>query len=161
MKLEITVDASRINARLDRMPTALRSALRGTVVSLTQALAGLVRAKLSGGVLNVRSGNLLASINSQMVENTSTVYGRVFVDPSSPAAKYARIHEFGGVIKHPGSSKFQAWQSGDGWVYTHFTRPHDIPMPERSYLRSSLAEMREEIVTRLSEAARSAGREAA
>jgi phage gpG-like protein len=155
--IEIQVDPSRAIAKLERLTPAIRSALRGTIVTLTQALAATVRAKLSGGVLQMRTGALFRSIKSEMVENTATIYGRVYSD----GVRYAAIHEFGGTIQHPGSSKFQAWQGAEGWIYTHFTRPHAIPIPERSYLRSSLAEMRDDIVDRLTEAVRSAAREAA
>jgi phage gpG-like protein len=154
--ISVELDASRAALKLTRIDEQTRTALRGAIVSLTQSLATMVRAKLSGGVLNVRSGRLLASIQSQLIENTTSIYGRV----SSNGVPYAAIHEFGGVIKHPGSSKFQAWMGPGGMVYTHFTRPHDIPMPERSYLRSSLAEMQAEIVERMTTAVRGAARAA-
>jgi phage gpG-like protein len=150
--ITVQVDASRVVAKIERIDEATRTALRGAIVSITRDLTARVLAKLSGGVLNYRSGDLYRSINANLVENPTSIYGRVFSDGS---VKYARIHEFGGTIQHPGSSKFQAWQGPAGWVYTHFTRPHAIPMPERSYLRSSLAEMQADIVTRLTTAVKS------
>lgn len=154
--ITVKVDAQQVIVRFDRMPVALRTALRGETISLTKQLAARVRANLSGQVLNKRSGALYNSIRSELVENPLTLYGRVYVDPGSPAAKYAAIHEYGGVINHPGSNKFQAWQTAAGWVYTHRTRPHKIPMPERSYMRSALEEMRDTIIARLSAAAKQA-----
>jgi phage gpG-like protein len=148
--ISVEVDTSHAQLKLARIDQQTRTALRGEIVKLTQALAILVRGKLSGGVLNKRTGRLYNSIQSQLIENTTAIYGRV----STSGVPYAAIHEFGGVIKHPGSSKFQAWQSPGGWVYARMTRPHDIPSPERSYMRSSLADMRDEIVERMSSAVR-------
>jgi phage gpG-like protein len=158
--ISATVDASRVEAKFQRVDTQTRALLRGTIIALTKELAALVRAKLSGQVLNIRTGELLRSIKPELVENPTSIFGIVFSDPSSPAAKYASIHEYGGVIDHPGSSKFQAWQGANGWVYTHFTRPHKIPMPERSYMRSSLADMQAEIISRMTAAVQSGARAA-
>ena len=154
--VSVSVDASKAIAKLGRMDAATRTALRGVIVVSTQQLAALVRAKLSGQVLQKRSGRLFDSIQSQMFENTAGVFGRVF----SQGVPYARIHEYGGVINHPGSSKFQAWQNPGGWVFTHYTRPHKIPMPERSYMRSSLAEIRDEVLDRMRGAVKSAAKAA-
>jgi phage gpG-like protein len=154
--ISVEVDTSRAQLKLGRIDQQTRTALRGEIVKLTQALATLVRAKLSGGVLNKRTGRLYNSIQSMLIENTTSIYGRV----STQGVPYAAIHEFGGIIKHPGSSKFQAWQGPGGWVYTHMTRPHDIPIPQRSYMQSSLNDMRDEIVERMTAAVR-AGAKAA
>jgi phage gpG-like protein len=63
---------------------------------------------------------------------------------------YNVIHQLGGTIRHPGSSKLQAWISVEtsprgglksekgrrsGLVVTHGTRPHDIPIPARRYMK--------------------------
>lgn len=151
--ITVQVDTSKIMLRFEKIPVAVRTAIRGETISLTQALAARVRENLSGRVLNKRTGALYNSIRSEMVENADTVYGRVYSDGS---VKYARIHEYGGTINHPGSDKFQAWQNGGAWVYTHKTRPHLIPIPQRSYMRSALEEMRDNIVARLTAAAKRA-----
>jgi phage gpG-like protein len=150
----VTVDVSRAIAKIGRVSEKTRAALRPAMVSLAADLKASVLVKLSGAVLNKISGALYDSIKSQLIENTTSIYSRVYVDPASPAAKYAAIHEYGGVIHHPGSDKFQAWQAGGAWIYTNHTKPHDIPMPERSYMRSSLEEMRGQIIDRLTTAAR-------
>src|SRR5690242_6877903 len=48
---------------------------------------------------------------------------------------YAAIHQFGGTINHPGSSKLQVFQAGGKTVFAHGTRPHQIQIPARRYLR--------------------------
>jgi hypothetical protein len=76
--------------------------------------------------------------------------------------KYAAIHEFGGVIKHPGGTAYIVI-AGQGAVWisnakaetmanVKRTAAHDIPMPERSFLRSTLADMKDEIEEGLREA---------
>ena len=47
---------------------------------------------------------------------------------------YAAIHNFGGVIQHPGSSKLQVFTLNGKTVYTRFTKPHAIPIPQRMYM---------------------------
>jgi phage gpG-like protein len=57
---------------------------------------------------------------------------KVFIDTAR--VPYARINNFGGVIKHPGSDKFQAFAGADGMVFTHGTKPHDINIPQRKFM---------------------------
>lgn len=143
MTITVQVDTTQAIAKLGAVTENVRAALRQVIMQDGPELASRVRSKLSGQVLQVRTGALLASIQNEMVENSTSIYGRVY----SSGVRYAAIHEFGGIIRHPGSSKFQSWIGPDGkHVATHYTRPHDIPMPERSYLRSSLAEMRDRII---------------
>lgn len=47
---------------------------------------------------------------------------------------YAAIHNFGGTIKHPGSSKLQTFRIDGKWITTHGTKAHLIPMPKRQYM---------------------------
>ncbi len=143
-------------ARLAGTTPAVHDALLKKVQFLALKLQGwVVTRKLSGQVLNVRSGNLRRSI-TQAVDDFGEigVYGRVY---SAGDVKYAGIHEFGGVIHHPGGTPYIIDAAVDGMIKTRFvsaafpgrvagvTRPHDIPMPQRSFLRSSLSDMQAEI----------------
>jgi phage gpG-like protein len=154
VEVRVTVNDTSAIAKVNNLPENVRKYLRGAVVELTQALAALVRSKLDGVVLNKISGDLQRSIKSRMVENRNQIYGEVYSDGSVP---YASIHEYGGIINHPGSSKFQAFDISGQTIFTHFTRPHTITIPERSYMRSSLADMQEQIVERLTQVAQQAG----
>lgn len=148
----VKVDATRAILKLGRVPEATRAAVRGEVVSLTQALAQLVREKLSGGVLNVQSGRLLNSIRSQMIENPTSVYGKV----STQGVPYAAIHEYGGVTRPHDIRPVNAgalWWEGAAHPVKLVHHPGS-KIPERSYMRSSLAEMQDDIVARLTAAAR-------
>ena len=56
----------------------------------------------------------------------------VFIDTNR--VPQAAIHNFGGTIKHPGSSKFQAFFYNGNWIYTWGTKPHDIDIPARPFM---------------------------
>lgn len=144
--LEVVGDKS-IIARLDAMPDALHGELKRTVERLVALLQQKVWAKLQGPVLKHRTGKLARSIDQIVIDEPESIIGRVF---SNGTVAYARIHEFGGVIHHPGGTAyyFDA-QAGMAHFLSNAkagdhdfprTKPHDIPMPERSYMRSTLVE---------------------
>lgn len=133
-------------AKLSSMPAKLREALYRKTVAFTLQLEAKVKAKLSGVVLNVVSGALRRSIQRDVTQGADFVRGKVY---SAGDVKYAGIHEFGGVIKHPGGTKYMMVEGKTIFVSKVLsnnlnlpvTKPHNIPMPERSYMRSSLREM--------------------
>ncbi len=146
--------------RLRSMPDRVRRSLLKKTYALAVQLADRVRRKLSGEVLNVRTGNLRASIFEDVEQTPTSVTGRVF---SSGDVKYAGIHEYGGVIPAhvvvPVKAKALMFVVGGKTVFAARANIPDIQMPERSYLRSSLADMRPAIVEGLREAAREGVRE--
>ena len=162
--LTVTVDAMRALLRIERMPENVRRAIRGEVFALTKKLAGEVRTNLLGRVLNKRSGALLDSIRDEARETPLTVDGRVFVDPGSPAARYARIHEYGGKTKPHQIVAKNAQALAFEWKgqlrFFHSVNHPGSNIPERSYLRSALAMMTDEIVTRLTRAAQQSAKAA-
>ena len=83
--------------------------------------------KAGGPSMLRKSGALRNSISMSSGEN----FAEVEVGSGIP---YARIHQFGGTINHPGSDKFQAFMSGGQMVFSHGTKPHTIVMPQRKYL---------------------------
>jgi phage gpG-like protein len=142
-------------ARLDAYPAALGAALAAKAAELSAALADRVRDdKLAGAVLNARSGALRDSIFSDV---TADADGFLATAGSNGDVKYAAIQEYGGKTSAheilPVKAKALAFV-GDGAL--RFARKVEHPgsvIPERSYLRSSLEEMRGEIVNSLAEAA--------
>ena len=142
-------------ARLDTLPTALRVALAAKAADLAAALADRVRNdKLAGAVLNVRSGALRDSIAAEVEVDGAGVVASV---GSVGDIKYAAIQEYGGkTAAHeilPSKAQALALMAGGA---EHFARKVEHPgslIPERSYLRSSLDEMSDEIVAALAEAA--------
>lgn len=117
--------------------------------------AHVIRDKLSGQVLNVRSGDLRRSIQEEapLTEGTG-VFGRVF---SSGDVKYARIHEYGGrTAPHdivPNKAEALAFMIGGKQVFAKVVHHPGSQMPERSFLRSALADRAVEIGSALKEAA--------
>jgi hypothetical protein len=75
---------------------------------------------------------------------------------TSGDVKYTAIQEFGGTIPPheivPDKAKALAFAVGGKQVFAARVNLPAVTMPERSYLRSSLAEMTEEIVEGLSDA---------
>jgi phage gpG-like protein len=143
------------NARFDAYPAALQAALGAKATELASALADLVKNdKLSGAVLNTRSGALSESIAAIV---TAEADGFLASVGSNGDVKYAAIQEYGGKTgAHeilPAKGDVLSFVAGNG---QHFSRRVEHPgslLPERSYLRSSLADMNDEIVNALADAA--------
>jgi HK97 gp10 family phage protein len=140
--------------KLGLVPDRVRKSIRAKVRALAIMLENKVASeKLTGQVLNVRTGNLRRSIFNEVTDEGGAILGIV---GSSGDVRYAAIHEFGGKIDIPEivpvKARVLAWVSGGKTVFAMRARAHTVTMPERSFLRSSLAEMRDEIVEGLTEA---------
>lgn len=134
-------------AKIDRMPPTVRNVLRRKIRELALRLkAKIQRDKLSGQVLNVKTGALRRSIQDNVVETDTGVYGEVF---SSGDVKYARIHEFGGKTRahdiFPKKADALSFMMGGKQVFAKVVHHPGSVMPERSFMRSSLAEMANDI----------------
>lgn len=146
--LNVTVTGDRqIVERLRSLPPSLQAILQAKTTRLALKLQAHVQLdKLSGQVLNIRSGALKASISNEVTTEASAVYGRVF---SSGDVKYAAIHEFGGTIPAhdivPNKAQALAFMAGGKQVFAKIVHMPAVNMPERSFLRSSLADMAAEI----------------
>lgn len=131
--------------RLDAMGDVVQRALYTRITYLALIMEAQIKAKLAGPVLKIVTGALHASITHEVVRMATAVWGRLF---SSGDVKYAAIHEFGGIIHHPGGTPYFVTEEGAVFVTKAVglerglpvTAPHDIPMPERSYMRSTLRE---------------------
>lgn len=155
--LNVTLVGDReLVAKLTSMPEKVHGALLKKVSALALMLEAKVKNdKLSGGVLNVKTGALRRSIQETVEDGTTSVVGHVF---SSGDVKYAGIHEFGGTIPAheivPNKAQALAFMIGGKQVFAASVNIPDVTMPERSFLRSSLAEMEPQIVEGLQEAVR-------
>jgi phage gpG-like protein len=133
--------------RLNAMPSTVRVVLRRKVYMLALLLEAMVKEKLSGPVLNVVSGALRRSITEEVTDNPEQISAKVY---SSGDVKYAAIHEYGGVIHIPEivpvKAKALHFVIGAKDIFAMRVAAHDVHMPERSYMRSSLDQMRQEIV---------------
>ena len=138
---------------LSAMPERVRAALSDRANALAAELEAKIQQKLTGGVLNARTGALARSI----VATFEDAAGNVSVSiATSGDVKYAAIHEFGGTIPPheivPDKAKALAFAVGGKRVFAARVNLPAVTMPERSYLRSSLAEMADEIVEELTAA---------
>jgi phage gpG-like protein len=131
-------------AKLEAMPEKVAAALRIEAARLGDELRAAVVRNLSGGVLQQRTGRLAASIGVAVERNGAAVSAVVGTD-----VPYAAIHEYGGMIPAreilPQGARALAfpWQ-GRARFFKRVELP-PVQMPERSFLRSALAEMAPEI----------------
>jgi phage gpG-like protein len=142
-------------ARFDAYPAALQAAHGAKATELAAALADLIKNdKLSGAVLNTGSGALRDSIAASATVDSGGVLASV---GSEGDVKYAAIQEYGGKTSAheilPAKADVLAFVASDG---QHFARRVEHPgslIPERSYLRSALEDMKDEILAALADAA--------
>lgn len=142
LALNLTVTGLRetIN-QLSMLPAAVGEAIYQMVQRQVLLLqAHVVRDKLSGQVLNVRSGALRRSIQAR-VEKLGELVVRGFVY-SAGDVKYAGIHEFGGKTAphdiYPTHGQALRFAMGGETVFAKVVHHPGSQMPERSYLRSGL-----------------------
>ncbi len=140
--------ADALDARLGAFPAELLADLNAKAAMLAGALADKVKDdKLSGQVLNALSGDLRASIVSEASVDGDDVVGSV---GSTGDVKYAAIQEYGGkTAAHeilPSKAEALAFIVGGALRFARRVEHPGSVIPERSYLRSSLEEMTDEIV---------------
>ncbi len=150
--LNITLDgAEALQTRLDGFPAALAGQLAVKAQALGEALADRVRdEKLSGQALNARSGALRDSIGAEVASDGDGVSASV---GSYGDVKYAAIQEYGGKTgAHeilPTKGNVLAFLIAGAVRFARRVEHPGSVIPERSYLRSSLAEMSAEILAAL------------
>lgn len=140
--ITVQVDSNAVRLKLDAMPEAVRSGVKRTVGELAQTLRShIANDKLLGQVLNRKTGHLGASLLWKVEDSAQGITGTVATGKNVP---YAKIHEYGAVF--------------DRLVTMAWGRPvkepkmHTFHYPERSFMRTGLADMREDIVTTLRDA---------
>ena len=143
------------SARLDALPAALCAALAAKAAELSAALADRVRNdKLMSAVLNARSGALRDSILAEVSVSDDGVLAAV---GSFGDVRYAAIQEYGGrTAAHeilPSKAHALAFVAGGAQRFARKVEHPGSLIPERSYLRSSLEEMSDEIASSLAGAA--------
>ena len=143
---------ARFSSMTDRIHQKLLQFITGYSAKLQNYV---VTQKLSGQVLNHISGNLQASIHNEVEDSGSSIIGRVY----SAGCNYAAIHEYGGQIpdRVPVNGQFLHFFIDGKEIFTKFAR--GFTMPERSFLRSSLADNRDEIIAGMKEAVTEACKE--
>ena len=148
-------------ARVGRLDSVVKGALRQSITKLSIKLQRLVKQKLSDNVLRVRTGRLRRSITYKVDEQTGQIIGTVGTN-----VEYAARHEFGfhgteNVRAHLRMMK-QAFGRPVKNPRKIMVQQHSrtVNTPARSFLRSSLADMQDEIVADMQSAITAAVKEA-
>ena len=147
--------AEALDARLAGLPESARAQLEAKAQALAQALAAKVRdEKLSGQVLQEKSGALKASIVAQVASDGANVTASV---GSVGDIKYAAIQEYGGQTPAheilPQKGRALAFLLGGAVRFARSIQHPGSRIPARAYLTSSLQESQDAIVAELATAA--------
>jgi phage gpG-like protein len=134
------------SAALAPMPERIAAALSAKANVLAAELQAKIRQKLAGGMLDTKGGALAGSIGITLNESFADVSVRI---AASAHVKYAAIQEFGGTLPShqivPDKARALAFAVGGKQVFASRVQLPAVAMPERPYMRSSLAEMADEI----------------
>ena len=134
-----------LNVKLAQMGEKIvEASKRGMLRAILKLQKYIVTVKLQGGnPLHHRTGNLQrATVYTEPVEQSGVITATV---GTSNLAPYGKVHEYGGTFSIPEHSRTSVL----GNVFT--VRQHSATYPERSYLRSSLAENRQMIYDAIEE----------
>ena len=148
----VVVGTEDIKAKLDSVSEAAQKELLASISTIVIALARKIQdEKLSGQVLQSRTGSLRRSITPSVSMGAGTIQATVGTDVA-----YAAIHEYGGVTppheivaKH---GKALAFLMAGRPVFAKKVEHPGSKIPERSFLRSALEEMGPEIRAAVSDA---------
>jgi phage gpG-like protein len=120
-------------------PERLRDALSSKANALAAALQAKIQQKLSGAVLNQKSGALARSI----VTTIDDASADIAVTVASSGIAYAAIHEFGGTIPPheilPDKAKALAFVVGGKHAFAARVSLPAVTMPERALLPALVA----------------------
>lgn len=152
--LNMTVaGAFEILRRLERVPGAMHAALVRKRDLLGDKLVAKIRANLSGGMLQVKSGRLLASVQVTKTDTQDLIQQEISVGEGVP---YARIlHDGGQTAAHdiyPTKAKALAFLVGNKMAFAKVVHHPGSKFPARPYAQQPLAEMRGEILAGVQEA---------
>ncbi len=166
IKAAIVGDPNKVpKAILDKLPL-IRGACQISMARLVMRLTKkIMQEKLSGQVLKNRTGTLRRSIHPNVYNDGDVTIGTVGTN-----IEYASIHEFGGKTRphliaakngkalrwlNPGfvgplrmtkKGKMMKKQSAGAWMFASVVHHPGSNMPERSFMRTALEEMRPDIV---------------
>lgn len=115
-------------------------------------LQGYVKSKkLSGQVLKNRTGTLRRSINQKVEATSEGVFASVGTN-----VRYGAVHEFG--FKGKVSVKQHLRTIKGGTAHTVSAHTRTVALPERSFLRTAIREMREKLMKRILDVTNKLGR---
>jgi phage gpG-like protein len=149
LKLEL-IGTVEVAKDLKDAPLRVMEALHTVIPTLTKDVLELAKRKVSGEVLKNQSGTLRRKINSRTSLTDTEATGIVGIKLS-----YAAAHEFGSKATGTTTVRehLRKLKSGNGMstVKSH-TRNWRQNLPERSFLRSALNELRPQIESAIRQA---------
>lgn len=129
------------------------SAVQRSVTVLAIKMTNLVKTKLGGEVLNVRTGRLRRSINYSIDRSGSKIEATIGTN-----VIYGKTHELGLTIPahivEAKNAKALMFNMGGKIVFAKRVQIPDVKMPKRSFLAASLAQMSDEVRESLTDAVR-------
>lgn len=150
LRVDVTGDQAALE-RMQGLPAEIRLALQRKMALLTMRLyRHIILSKLSGQVLRTITGRLKRSVAFRTEDDGERIVSEVYTDGTAP---YDAIHEYGGKtaahdIVAVKAQALSFLRDGKRVFYRRVHHPGS-QMPERSYMRSALDDMRDEIETEL------------
>lgn len=140
--IEVTVpNAEQLRTDLGITRANMLAALKTEIRRIAVDLSGHVKdKKLSGQVLKVQTGRLRRSINFRVAETGTGIEAKVGTN-----VEYARVHEFG----FSGTVNVKAHMRKGKKAYEVRAHSRKVNLPERSFLRSTMTDMRAGIDQRI------------
>lgn len=138
-------------AKFGKLGEEAHAKVYAKVRALSLAVENRAKQKVSGEVLNVRTGQLRSNIQSDTAEgDNGDIVGRIFVTRN---VKYAAIHEFGGqTAAHlitPKNALALRFMKGADVVFAKSVNHPGSKIPMRSYMRAALTELKDLILSQL------------
>lgn len=131
--------------KLEQRASLLQSAIQDKLNELEARLLQSIQQKLSGPVLNQRTGNLISSVEMQAAEWVGQVCGgQVGIPDSAPSFPYAIAFEKGGhgpYDIYPRVAAMLSWldlEDGSRHFSKHVVHP---TIEQRSFIAPSVAEL--------------------
>ena len=146
-----------VTVRLQRLPDEIRISFEKAIAANAMVIESRVKEKLSGDVLNNRTGQLRASVHSEMQSDENGVMG--VVGANTPYAAYQEYGFVGTeqVREHLRTMRMvfgRMLETPKSVLVKSFSR--NVNYPGRSYLRSTLDEQADQIRADLEAAAQGA-----
>lgn len=156
IRLEVR-GSEQVGLKLSNLPNTVREKLREAVQEATARVqATAMNDKLSGQVLNVRTGTLKSSINPNVTESAAGVFGTVGTN-----VPYGRLHEYGftgalSISQHVRMQTMVFGRAVSPFSVTVSAHSRNVNYPERSFLRTALQDNADTILTILRRAVKEA-----
>lgn len=156
--IETVIDSAAVMARLAQFGPRIQAGVERSIRQIViEGQSEIVRDRLHGGnPLFSRSGNLARAVQQQVDSNGDAITGTIGVDKTAP---YGAVHEYGGtydVREHIRSSSLKVKKGKIRFRSGGDVRAHTVTYPERSFLRSWLADNKGDIYAQIESAAQQA-----